>query len=74
MSEIAAAQAAAGLTPALFEAFAEVYSPRSAARSLGALEPEQVDPTVRARGPPRPALSCRPPDDAPSQVDARTLW
>jgi 3-hydroxyisobutyrate dehydrogenase-like beta-hydroxyacid dehydrogenase len=45
MSEIAASQAAAGLGPALFEAFGEVFADISRS-SLAALEPEQVDPTV----------------------------
>jgi 3-hydroxyisobutyrate dehydrogenase-like beta-hydroxyacid dehydrogenase len=43
MEEIAATQSAAGLTPALFEAMAEVY--RALARSpLAARAPEDVDP------------------------------
>jgi 3-hydroxyisobutyrate dehydrogenase-like beta-hydroxyacid dehydrogenase len=45
MREIAAAQAEAGLTPALFEAFADVYAEMSRS-PLGALEPEQVDTTA----------------------------
>ena len=45
MSEIAAAQEAAGLTPALFEAFGEVFADISRS-PLAALEPEEVDPTV----------------------------
>jgi 3-hydroxyisobutyrate dehydrogenase-like beta-hydroxyacid dehydrogenase len=45
MREIAAAQAEAGLTPALFEAFADVYAEMSRS-PLGALEPEQVDATA----------------------------
>lgn len=45
MSEIAASQAAAGLSPDLFEAFGEVFADISRS-SLAALEPEQVDPTV----------------------------
>ena len=49
MHEIAAAQAEAGLTPALFEAFAEVYADMSRS-PLGALEPEQVDPAAALEG------------------------
>lgn len=45
MREIAAAQAETGLTPALFEAFADVYAAMSRS-TLGALEPEQVDGTA----------------------------
>jgi len=45
MTEIAAAQAAAGLTPSLFEAFGEVFAGISRS-PLGELEPEQIDPTV----------------------------
>lgn len=45
MEEIAATQAAAGLTPALFEAVAETY--RRLARSpLGQTPPEEVDPAL----------------------------
>lgn len=49
MREIAAAQAEVGLTPALFEAFAEVYADVSRS-SLGALEPERVDPHATLEG------------------------
>ena len=45
MREIAAAQRAAGLTPALFEAFADVYADLAASR-LGTAEPESVDRTM----------------------------
>ncbi len=44
MHEIAATQAAAGLTPALFEAMAEVYAAQ-AERPLGRKAPEDVDAT-----------------------------
>jgi len=42
MREIAEAQRAAGLTPALFEAFADVYAD-VAATALAAVDPEQVE-------------------------------
>jgi hypothetical protein len=45
MHEIAATQAAAGLTPALFEAMAEVYG-RLSERPLARGAPEDVDPAV----------------------------
>ncbi len=45
MDEIAAAQAAAGLTPALFEAFAAVYGDLSRT-ALAAVAPEDVDPNA----------------------------
>jgi 3-hydroxyisobutyrate dehydrogenase-like beta-hydroxyacid dehydrogenase len=46
MHEIAAAQEAAGLTPALFEAMAAVYGDL-ASRPLAGLAPEEVDATLR---------------------------
>jgi 3-hydroxyisobutyrate dehydrogenase-like beta-hydroxyacid dehydrogenase len=46
MREIAATQAAAGLTPALFEAFAEVYAD-IAATALAAGDPESAGPPLR---------------------------
>jgi len=49
MREIAAAQGAAGLSPALFEAFAEIYSELDRSQ-LGSLEPEQVDPSAPLEG------------------------
>lgn len=49
MREIATAQGAAGLTPALFEAFAEIYSELDRS-PLGSLEPEQVDPSAPLEG------------------------
>jgi 3-hydroxyisobutyrate dehydrogenase-like beta-hydroxyacid dehydrogenase len=48
MREIALAQAAAGLTPALFEAFAEVWSD-IAGRPLAAGDPETVPQEITAR-------------------------
>jgi hypothetical protein len=45
MHEIAATQAAAGLTPALFEAFAEVYAD-IAATALAAGDPESAGPAL----------------------------
>lgn len=45
MEEIAATQAAAGLTPALFEAIAETYR-RLARSQLGQMQPEDVDPAT----------------------------
>ena len=45
MEEIAATQAAAGLTPALFEAIAETYR-RLAQSPLGQTPPEDVDPAL----------------------------
>lgn len=45
MAEIAATQRAAGLTPALFEAFAEVYAEIARGR-LAMLDPEAVDRTL----------------------------
>ena len=43
MEEIAATQAAAGLTPALFEAMAEVYRASWPAHRSRARAPEEVD-------------------------------
>ena len=45
MHEIAATQAAAGLTPELFEAMAAVYA-ALAARPLAQRAPEEVDPAL----------------------------
>ena len=45
MREIAGAQAEAGLTPALFDAFAEIYSELDRS-PLGSLDPEEVDPSA----------------------------
>jgi 3-hydroxyisobutyrate dehydrogenase-like beta-hydroxyacid dehydrogenase len=45
MHEIAATQAAAGLTPALFDGIAEVFA-RAATSALAAREPEDVPPDV----------------------------
>ena len=45
MREIAATQAAAGLSPALFEAFAELYARLARSPAAGAA-PEDVDPTA----------------------------
>jgi 3-hydroxyisobutyrate dehydrogenase-like beta-hydroxyacid dehydrogenase len=46
MNEIAATQRAAGLTPALFEAFAAVYAGLSASAAAG-IPPEEVDARAR---------------------------
>ena len=54
MREIAATQAGAGLTPALFEAMAEVYA-ALARTALAAEAPENIDSAPRPRGRPRPA-------------------
>ncbi len=52
MREIAATQASAGLTPALFEAMAEVYS-RLAETELAAESPESIPAEPHTRGHPR---------------------
>ena len=59
MREIASTQAGAGLTPALFEAMAEVYA-ALAETPLAAEAPETIDGGARPRARARGALSSRP--------------